>query len=124
MNEVIVVDSNGTRMNPPKNPPRKTRRRANPFMPLKKGPTEEQLERLEDAIYELEPFRTTFLNLIAATIPRRGNLRERPTIEGSLKNLPSGSNVACRFCWEVLVWRPKKDKDGRLRVIVGNPYLK
>ena len=114
-NEIIVLDSNGVRLNRRKPKPKSAAKKQ--FFPLtKKPPTTKQLEKLEDAIWKCPQFRKTLLNLTVAAGPRHTR-----TVEGSIKNLPTAMQVARRHCWEVLMWRPSSDGT---KVLVGNPYIK
>ncbi len=119
MNEIIVVDANGNRLNPnpkhlvkPKWRTLKLQARARAlFSPP--SPTTSDLERLEDAIWQHPDLRIEFLNIYKSK-------NSYPDTEKQyLEKHHSRKMTALRYCWNIKKWKPSADGN---RVIVGNPY--
>lgn len=101
-----VVDAEGRLMN------RKTMKKKIPPAPSSdETPSKEELNDLEDAIFESKEHRVKFLESLT---------EKDEDFEKFVFNLKTRRERSLLRCWKKMNWRPSKDKK---RIVIGyNPY--
>lgn len=112
-----VVDAEGRRMG--RTLSKKRSKRDKPPKQPKKQPSQDELDDLQQAVWEDSTFRVKFLKFIQGWESKSDTDEE---LDEYLDKLPTMQDKALFHCWTVLEWRPSFNKKKVVIMMKNNTY--